>query len=181
MKEMVPNCPVCNEKLKIIKYGYLREGIDMTGYVSGGCCCFGDERDEYYACTNCKNSFGKNLKTIHLIDCPAITSGAIFPEDCKNFENMKAKNYRILDDPEKICQMICPMIRKNVIITLFSGEQFAGKCMSTNKGTDDKPNDTLFLYSLTDINPSYISLPICEIESIEPVKFKYNLHIKKIK
>ena len=61
MKEMVPNCPVCNEKLKIIKYGYLREGIDMTGYVSGGCCCFGDERDEYYACTNCKNSFGKNF------------------------------------------------------------------------------------------------------------------------
>ena len=168
MTQNNPVCPKCQHKLKTIIYGLTREDIDKENYVLGGCACYGDDRDATYFCSNCKSQFGKNLKPIQLIKCPAISSGAIFPEECKNYSLMKSKKrYGLLDTPEKVCELICPNTGKEVIVTLFSNEQFVGICKSTSKQTYKFPYNTLWMTSVTEDKKEDIILPIHDIKSIE--------------
>lgn len=67
---MVTRCPKCGNSLKRIMYGYPTEETEKMvrdnpeSFMLGGCCCWGDERDPRFFCSECDQYYYHDLKPV---------------------------------------------------------------------------------------------------------------------
>ena len=167
------SCPQCGTKLKKMIYGYV-QNIDDTfepneDVIYMGCLSFGDNRDGIYFCKSCKTKFTENLTPIKLIPCPLEASNSIFSHECRQYDLLSSKeHYTLLDDVNKICELVCPAFLKKVIVTLNSGEQIQGEITRSSKYTVDVQENHLVLYQKTgNFRGEFKSILIKEIVDIK--------------
>ncbi|MDO4544958.1 MAG: hypothetical protein Q4C25_02275 [Bacillota bacterium] len=175
MRSIREVCPICGTKLKHIVWGYIdnkalkhlqNEKID---YIIGGCMTFGDDRSGKYFCKNCQMELSENLKPIELITCPLEASGAIFKNECRNYELLVSKrNYNLLDNRELICDTVCPAIGKSVRIVLKTGGLVEGKLLRSYRYSVSCPGNHLMLEKkLAEFSSEYIDVMISDIKCME--------------
>ena len=150
----IPNCPMCGGNLKVVIFGYPTKEVEMLAADNlfniqlGGCLCFGDDRDDVFYCPKYQTGFTEELVKNELIVCPLEASNHIRKSECKNYEWL-SKRYTLLEDREKICNMICPMMGKHVIVETSEGKVYQGRLVKTFEYTVSEPDNMIELEERT--------------------------------
>lgn len=115
-----PPCPICGKRMSYCIHGFpLKEKIERDyesrgiQYVLCGCICFGDDRDDYFYCPECKTGFTKKKKPIELIHCPAVKNPPIHRHECGNREILIQKYGKArTEDPYRYCDA-CKILQED--------------------------------------------------------------------
>lgn len=169
---MPKKCPDCGNDLSIIVRGFPCSDIidDLKAkeikYKLGGCMRFGDDRDGAYYCSRCDQEYSNDLKPIILKNCPLVPHGAVFKDECKKYEEIARQYGEMLNDKDKICEMICPNLGRPIKITLKNGEVIAGIITRSMAANPRCSEDILLVQCGVTLN-SFEDVFIKDIVSIE--------------
>lgn len=146
----LPECPFCGRELKVVMYGLPIDELaelaedENSGILLGGCICFDDDRDDVFRCESCEKGFTKKVELNELKECPLESCNAIRSYECRNYELLETK-YELLDDREKICNVICPNMGKSVKILTSEGITYRGIMTGTSSYSVSYPGNTVTL------------------------------------
>lgn len=175
-------CPKCGHTLALIVYGHVFEDLrawevlknSSICYVGNGCCCYNGERDPAYLCTNCRAEFSDKFMLSELIECPLEAGGEIHTHECRDYETLRKKsNYRLLNDVEKICNVICPAMGKEAYIHTSAGKIIRGTIIRSFECSIDNDENHIIV-SVTSDDSSIETTEDINIKDVESVEIIVN-------